>query len=410
MLALAVARGWPLLSKEKNISNKTQCRYALDSISWFTGDQFMFQPFHEIIKNVSKTISKFEKELQRPVIGVMPAYFPMELIYAAGGYPVQLWGNNLPLEKSDAYLQSYCCSVARSVLELELRGITAMVKAYAFTSLCDTLINVREIYRRLFSKPTVQLSIPITRTLEARRAYIRSALENVTKGLEEITGQKITQASLMHAANLYGRARALQREFYKIRREKVGLVKNYDFYAAIKAGFFLPADAYSQMLESLLNELKTRAQPRSNRPRLLLSGMVFDPLEGYKIFDELNIDIVDDDLANGWRSVSKEKLRVENLVEGVTQYLFNPSPCCCIYNPENDRHPYLIKKIKQSGADGVLFWYIKFCEPDAFDRPQLMNRLKQEGIPAAFIDMELSMSNFEAIKTRINAFCEILEG
>jgi benzoyl-CoA reductase/2-hydroxyglutaryl-CoA dehydratase subunit BcrC/BadD/HgdB len=53
----------------------------------------------------------YEKELGRPVIGVMPAYFPLELIYAAGGYPVQLWGNNLPLEKSDAYLQSYCCTV-----------------------------------------------------------------------------------------------------------------------------------------------------------------------------------------------------------------------------------------------------------------------------------------------------------
>jgi benzoyl-CoA reductase/2-hydroxyglutaryl-CoA dehydratase subunit BcrC/BadD/HgdB len=90
--------------------------------------------------------------------------------------------------------------------------------------------------------------------------------------------------------------------------------------------------------------------------------------------------------------------------------LFNPAPCCCIYNPENDRHTYLLNKVKQSRADGVLFWYIKFCEPDAFDRPQLMNRLKAEGIPAAFIDMELSMSNFEALKTRINAFCEILEG
>ncbi|MCK4986679.1 MAG: 2-hydroxyacyl-CoA dehydratase, partial [Desulfobacterales bacterium] len=120
----------------------------------------MFQPFHEIINNVSGSILKYEKELGRPVIGVMPAYFPLELIYAAGGYPVQLWGNNLPLEKSDAYLQSYCCSVARSVLELELRGIAKMVKAYAFTSLCDTLINLREIYRRLFTKPTLELSIP----------------------------------------------------------------------------------------------------------------------------------------------------------------------------------------------------------------------------------------------------------
>jgi bcr-type benzoyl-CoA reductase subunit C len=370
----------------------------------------MFEPFHEIVNNVSMTILKNEKELGRPVIGVMPAYFPMELIYAAGGYPVQLWGNNLPLEKSDAYLQSYCCSVARSLLELELRGIAKMVKAYAFTSLCDTLINLREIYRRLFTKPTLELSIPSTQTEEARQAYLENVLKSITTGLEEITGQQITQASLIEAAALYGRTRSLQRKLYRLRRQKPGLMNNHDFYATLKAGFFLPAGAYNQMLEALLHELKTLSQPQGSRPKIFLSGMVFDPLESYKIFDALKIDIVDDDLANGWRTVSKESLQVENLVEGITQYLFNPAPCCCIYNPDNDRHPYLLNKLKQSGADGILFWYIKFCEPDAFDRPQLMNRFREAGIPAAFIDMELSMSNFEAIKTRINAFCEILEG
>ena len=370
----------------------------------------MFDPFHEVVTNVSKTIMQFEAELRRPVIGVMPAYFPMELIYAAGGYPVQLWGNNLALEKSDAYLQSYCCSVARSVLELELRDISKMVKAYAFTSLCDTLINLREIYRRLFSKPTLQLSIPITQTEEARQAYIKNVLKSVTTGLEEITGQQITQASLIEAATLYGHTRSLQRKLYNIRRQKPGLMKNHDFYTVLKAGFFLPAGAYNQMLETLLHNLEALSQPQDSRPKVLISGMVFDPIDTYEIFDELKIDIVDDDLANGWRIVSKENLQVENLVEGITDYLFNPAPCCCIYNPDNDRHTYLLNKVKQCGADGVLFWYIKFCEPDAFDRPQLMNRLKAEGIPAAFIDMELSLSNFEALKTRINAFCEILEG
>jgi bcr-type benzoyl-CoA reductase subunit C len=370
----------------------------------------MFRPFHEIVNNVSRTIISNEKELGRPVIGVMPAYFPMELIYAAGGYPVQLWGNNLPLERSDAYLQSYCCSVARSVLELELRGISKMVRAYAFTSLCDTLINLREIYRRLFAKPTLQLSIPITQTEAARRAYLKNVLKTVTTGLEKITGQQMTPVSLLEAATLYGRTRSLQRKLYHIRQQKPGVMHNHDFYTALKAGFFLPAGAYNQMLETLLQNLETIPQPQDRRPKVLISGMVFDPLEHYKIFDELNIDIVDDDLANGWRTVSKKNLQVEDLVEGVTEYVFNPSPCCCIYNPDNDRHSYLLDKVKQSGADGVLFWYIKFCEPDAFDRPQLIAHLKAEGIPAAFIDMELTMSNFEAVKTRINAFCEILDG
>ena len=368
----------------------------------------MFQSFHDVITNVSDTIKKYEKELDRPVIGVMPAYFPLELIEAAGGYPVQLWGNNLPIENSDAYLQSYCCSVARSILELELRGIAGMVKAYAFTSLCDTLVNLREIYRSIFTKPTLELSIPITRTVQARNDYLQSVVQSVTGGLEEITGEKITPETLNRASKQFGRARSLQRRLYRIRRESPGLFANHDFYAVIKAGFFLPVDVYNAMLEGLLQDLDKVERTADNRPKLLLSGMVFDPLEVYKILDDSGIRVVDDDFANGWRTAAKGELKTENLAQGITEYLFNPVPCCCVYNPDNDRHSYLLQKVKDAGADGVLFWYVKFCEPDAFDRPQLMNRLKEEGIPAGFIDLELTMTNFDALRTRIGAFCEIL--
>jgi bcr-type benzoyl-CoA reductase subunit C len=369
----------------------------------------MFDPFHDVVTNVSKTIGKYEAELDRPVIGVMPAYFPLELIEAAGGYPVQLWGNNLPIENSDAYLQSYCCSVARSILELELRGIAGMVKAYAFTSLCDTLVNLREIYRNIFTKPTLELSIPITRTVEARNDYLRNVVQSVTGGLEEITGEKTTLEKLEQASAHFGRTRSLQRQLYKIRREHPGLIANHDFYTVIKAGFFLPVATYNTMLEGLLQNLNKVEGRANNRPRLVLSGMVFDPLEIYKILDESGIDVVDDDFANGWRTVAKNDLRTDDLTRGITEYLFNPVPCCCIYNPDNDRHSYLLQKVKDSGADGVLFWYIKFCEPDAFDRPQLMNRLKEAGIPVGFIDLELTMTNFDALRTRISAFCEILQ-
>lgn len=369
----------------------------------------MFEQFHDVVTNVSETILKHEAKLDRPVVGIIPAYFPMELIWAAGGYPVQLWGNNLTTEKSDAYLQAYCCSVARSILELELREITRMVKAYVFTSLCDTLINLREIYRGIFLKPTLELSIPITRTMEARHQYLKSIVTSVMDGLEEITGKNITSDSLAKAAELYGHTRALQRELYQIRREKPGLVKNHDFYTVIKTGFFLPVNTYNRMLEDLLEQLGKLEDNAGNRPRLFLSGMVFDPVEIYKVFDELGVCIVDDDFANGWRTVSKEKLKTENLIEGITDFLFNPSPCCCIYNPDRDRHPYLLDKIKESEAHGVVFWYLKFCEPDAFDRPQLIKQFQNANIPIAAIDLELTMTNVDAVRTRIEAFCELLE-
>jgi len=38
-----------------------------------------------------------------------------------------------------------------------------------------------------------------------------------------------------------------------------------------------------------------------------------------------------------------------------------------------------------------------------------MKYLKDAGIPVAFIDLELTMTNFDAVRTRINAFCEMIE-
>jgi bcr-type benzoyl-CoA reductase subunit C len=373
----------------------------------------MFEPFHQVINNVSSTITRYEKELGRPVIGVMPAYFPMELVEAAGGYPVQLWGNNLPTGKSDAYLQSFCCSVGRSVLELEMIGGASMVKAYVFTSICDTLVNLKEIYSSLFpGKPYLEFSIPMTQTPEARKSYFKSVIEDVLEDIEAITGNNLSNDALKEASLLHGETRRLQRKLYEVRRKHPGLIKSHDFYAVIKAGFFMPKKTYNEMLIKLIRELEklTVNTKIDNRPKIVLSGMLFDPLILHHALDDLTLQVVDDDFANGWRTVAKPTLQTNNLIEGVTQYAFEPAPCCCLYNPDSDRHVYLIQKVKDSGADGVLFWYIKFCEPDAFDRPQIISRLKDEGIPAGVIEIELSMTHFDSIKTRINAFMEVLEG
>jgi len=370
----------------------------------------IFAPFYETITDVSATLQKHRDRLNRPVIGVLPAYFPLELIHAAGGYPVQLWGAGVAIDHAEAYLQPYCCSVARSVLEIELRGSAELIQAYVFTSLCDTLINLRELYRRLFNKPILGISIPVTRMAEGRHDFLSDALEKIIKGLEAVTGRRMSTEAMRESVRRFGQMRYLQRRFYRLRQQIPGAIKNADFYAVLKAGFFLPVEEYGPLLENLLAGLKSVVSPAGRRPRLVLSGMVFDPLDAQGIFDSAGADVVDDDFASGWRSVSKDTFHMDDLVEGIVEHLFGGAPCCCIHNPDNDRHDYLVNKIKVARADGVVFWYVKFCEPDAFDRPQLLARLKQEGIPATVVEMDLSMKSVESLRTRIQAFCEMIGG
>lgn len=370
----------------------------------------VFAPFYAAIADVSATIRTHRDRLRRPVIGVLPAYFPLELIHAAGGYPVQIWGTGAAVDHAEAYLQPYCCSVARSALEFEMGGRAEGVEAYVFTSLCDTLVNLRELYRRLTGKPVLGLCIPVSSAADGRRSLLSDSVERLMAGLEGVTGRRPSDDALQESARQFGRVRALQRELYRMRREKPGAIPNADFYAVLKAGFFLPVEEYGPLLENLIAGLQGVDPPPGRRVRLVLSGMVFDPLEAQGLFDAAGADVVDDDFASGWRSVSKEALRAGDEVEAVAQHLFGGAPCCCIHHPEKDRHDYLVQKVRDTGADGVVFWCVKFCEPDAFDRPQLAERLRQEGIPVTAVEIDLSLKSLESLRTRIQAFCEMVGG
>jgi bcr-type benzoyl-CoA reductase subunit C len=368
----------------------------------------MYAPFHETIADAAAAIQKHR--CGRPVIGVLPAYFPLELIHAAGGYPVQLWGAAGAGGHADAYLQPYCCSVSRSALESAMRAADTFIQAYVFTSLCDTLINLRELYRRLFAQPILGLFIPMTPNLAERRRLLSEEVSQLLSGLEAISGRRVSGDALRESARRFGHLRFLQRELYRLRRETPGVIRNADFYAVLKAGFFLPVEEYSPLVENLLAELKSVAPSSDRRPRVVLSGMVFDPLDAQALFDTAGVDVVDDDFASGWRSVSKPTLPVDDLVAGIAAHLFSGAPCCCIHDPVRDRHDYLVQKIRNARADGVVFWSVKFCEPDAFDRPQLLARLHQEGIAATTVEMDLPMKSAAALQTRIQAFGEMIGG
>jgi bcr-type benzoyl-CoA reductase subunit C len=368
----------------------------------------MYAPFYETIADPAAVINKHRRD--RPVIGVLPAYFPLEVIHAAGGYPVQLWGAGGAGGHADAYLQPYCCSVSRSALESAMRAADPFIQAYVFTSLCDTLINLRELFRRLFAQPILGLFIPMTQSPAERRRLLSEEVAQLLSGLEALSGRRVSGDALRDSARRFGHLRFLQRELYRLRRETPGVIRNADFYAVLKAGFFLPVEEYSPLLENLLTELKSVPTASDRRPKIVLSGMVFDPLDAQALFDTAGVEVVDDDFASGWRSVSKATLSVDDLVDGIAVHLFSGAPCCCIHDPIRDRHDYLVQKVRHARADGVVFWSVKFCEPDAFDRPQLLARLQQEGIATTTVEMDLPMKSVAALQTRIQAFGEMIGG
>ena len=72
------------------------------------------------------------------------------------------------------------------------------------------------------------------------------------------------------------------------------------------------------------------------------------------------------------------------------------------------RGEYLVRQVKKSQADGVIFLYLKFCDPHAFDYPYIKSMLDEEGIPNLLLELEDSSPSEGQFRTRCEAFVEML--
>jgi benzoyl-CoA reductase subunit C len=95
-------------------------------------------------------------------------------------------------------------------------------------------------------------------------------------------------------------------------------------------------------------------------------------------------------------------------IEAISRRYLNNFPCARMF-PSNERFDRILDLIKQFKVDGVISEIIRYCVPYAHDLPLMTERLKEQGIPILPLDVEFGTSGSGQIKTRVQAFLEMLE-
>jgi benzoyl-CoA reductase/2-hydroxyglutaryl-CoA dehydratase subunit BcrC/BadD/HgdB len=78
-------------------------------------------------------------------------------------------------------------------------------------------------------------------------------------------------------------------------------------------------------------------------------------------------------------------------------------------NPIQERLEHLLALVEASGARGVAFYLVKFCEPELFDLPDLRRGLREAGVPSVSIEVDLNDPPSHQVLTRLHAFLEMLQ-
>jgi benzoyl-CoA reductase/2-hydroxyglutaryl-CoA dehydratase subunit BcrC/BadD/HgdB len=342
----------------------------------------------------------------RRILGVFPAQYPKEILWAWNILPIEIWDPPVEAVHANAHLQPYICSVVRSGLELVLQGKCDDLDGFLFPHTCDSIQNLASIVNDSLGleKPCYFFYHPKAPYRASSRAYYLDQLREFASNLEKRWGS-VERNELEKRVAQGQEAASLIKEAYDARAAGTLRSGNDEFYRVIRQGEFLHPDDFISLLHDFLDASKGGTR---SGPAVVLSGVLPNPPELLRLLDDLQVTVGEDDLLNCGRRLLVPPVAAVDPFESLADAYFLMPPCTTRNGSIQERVDHLLRKVERSGAAGVIFWIVKFCEPELFDLPQIVEAMKRNGLATLILDSELHQAPSGQMRTRIEAFVEMV--
>ena len=357
-----------------------------------------------------------EAEPGRKVIGYLPVYIPRELIHAAGMLPLGIMGggDNLEVIHGDAYYQSYICRIPRSTIELGVSGRLDFVDGMLFPSICDVIRNLSGMWKMLFPEVySKYFDVPQTYRDEIGGVFYTGEMREFLHDLEEIGGRKITDDDIRASIEVYNENRRVVNELYALRAATPWKAPASEAYLVIRAGLVLPVEEHTQLVNDYITAASTEERPIKDNSRVILTGMFCEqpPLNLIKSLELSGCYIVDDDfmLVSRWLigDVPTNGDPVHNLSQA---FLHSSMSTAAKYEPDQaEKGQFLVRSVRDTGAEGVIFASTSFCDPALLDRPILQNVLKAADIPFIAFKYAENSGQMQPIREQAGTFVDSIK-
>ncbi len=351
-----------------------------------------------------------KKETAKPVIGYLCCFAPPEIISATGAIPFRITGKpGKETSSADAYVEPYGCTYVRNILARAAEGELNYLDGLIISHSCDMVQRLYGIWTyNMPLKYSFMFNVPHQVSPWGKRFFQRE-LVFFQESLERFTGNEVSPGELEAVIANYNRNRSAIRSLYELQKKANPLLEGSEVMELLIAGGALSTEDFADLLRETLNETTKRRPHNKKRPRIMVWGSIMDDAALYRMIEEAGAAVVADDTCIGFRTWEKDVPLKDNLYEGLMEHYFINFQC-----PRTDRGPgterfaYILDRAREYKVDGIIGYCISFCDPHKFDYPDLRDYLKEADIPMLLIDDNYSFEPAEAIKTRIQAFVEML--
>ena len=375
--------------------------------------------------------TKREKEIRaakqegKKVIGYMCLFAPIELILAADAIPVRVNSGWYDASKlGDRVVPVEVCPMVRSTIGAKMIALSPYLElsdTLISALTCDGMTKLGEVLSDF--KPVWAMTIPrVKDTAQSMRLWSEE-IKVIRGQIEELTGNKIRGKQLKSAIELTQKATKAFRRLQELRKGPP-VIMGRDAMLVNQTYMWDDIERWTEKTEALCDELEERISQKNwacppDTPRVMLTGTPMIWPDNWKVptlVEEANPQgiLVADELCSGERllydPVGVDEWSMSDMLNAIAERYLMASTCPCFTSEDGneDRINWLLNKIKEWNIQGVIYYVIRGCMLYAMEYTRVKKVMDSKGVPVYYLDTEYTREDVGQMKTRIEAFLEML--
>jgi len=356
------------------------------------------------------------------VVGTFCNFVPDELVWAVGGRSIRLCGGRPQWEEEGENLLSrHVCSVAKAAAGLPKMDteLWQRLDLLIVPAACDAKKKLAEAFGQ--KKSVHVMDVPAAKN-DSAQAYWLGEIQRLAERIEQAAGQKITRIALDKAMKLSMKRESLFRELLELRygqKKNGALMTGEQFQFVTGASFADEPSRYTDRLQTLLGALKDAdsagyCAAGPDAPRVMLAGapLIYPNFKLLKIIQKAGAVVVADSSCAAtqcfYQHLAPRDWSLREMVKALAEKKLLPCMCPC-FGSFQDRMLRLRELLRISTADGIIFHQLRTCALFAAESEFLRREVEPEALPLLVVNTDYASSDTEYLRTRVEAFLEILK-
>jgi benzoyl-CoA reductase/2-hydroxyglutaryl-CoA dehydratase subunit BcrC/BadD/HgdB len=252
---------------------------------------------------------------------------------------------------------------------------------------------------------------------EDGKSLWKNEVKRFAEKLESLSGKKITLEKLKEASKVVNDKRKALQRLSLLRANDPSPISGLDALLINQVAFYDDPLRFTAKLNELCDELDQRVKSgvgaaSKGSPRILVSGspMAIPNWKLHAITEGSGATIVGEESCVGERNfrslLDDDFSSLDNEMQKIADRYMTIN--CACFTPNNERLSDIEDLAGRLKADGIIHYAIQFCTPYMMETYKVKKVADDIKVPFLRIETDYSMEDMGQLKTRVEAFLEMI--